>query len=260
MPDSAVVAPTRPRPGGRTLTYLTIPIVGFIILSNVGDAMAPSLVNDHPLLLLAMNARNRNVLLVTNQLDAVSYYVVGTIRLLISDPLFFLVGYWYGDAAIVWMERRTKTLGQTLRQWEGWFSKAAYPVLFLFPNQYICLFAGAAGMELAGFLVVNVTGTLARLYLLRWLGDAFDAPIQSVLDFIGDHRTPLLVLSIGLAVVFTLTELRKGGADLEEIEEIEGELEASADGSVDTDTDTDSDSDTDSDADADADADEDRLP
>jgi membrane protein DedA with SNARE-associated domain len=220
MPDSAVVAPARHRPSRRTLTYLTVPIVGFIILSNVGDAMAPSLVDRHPLLLLAMNARNRNVLLVTNQLDAVSYYLVGTIRLVISDPLFFLLGHWYGDAAIVWMERRTKTLGQTLRQWEGWFGKAAYPVLFLIPNQYICLFAGAAGMEVGGFFLVNITGTVARLYLLRWLGDAFDSPIQSVLGFIGDHRGPLLVVTIGMAVVFMLAELRKGPG-LEELEDIE---------------------------------------
>ena len=47
-----------------------------------------------------MNARNRNLILVTNQLDAVSYYVVGTLRLLLSDPLFFLIGYWYGDTAL----------------------------------------------------------------------------------------------------------------------------------------------------------------
>ena len=33
----------------------------------------------------------------------------GPVRLLISDPLFFLLGYWYGDAAVKWMERRTKT-------------------------------------------------------------------------------------------------------------------------------------------------------
>lgn len=232
MSDSTIVAPERHRPGGRTLTYLTIPIVGFIVLSNVGDAMAPTLVNDHPLLLLAMNARNRNVILVTNQLDAVSYYVVGTLRLLISDPLFFLVGYWYGDAAIVWMERRTKSLGRTVRQWESWFTKAAYPVLFLLPNQYVCLFAGAAGMPLAGFFAVNIAGTIARLYLIRRLGETFDAPIQDVLGFIGDHRGPLLVLSIGLAALFMLSELRKGSG-LEEIEEIEDEL----DGEVETDED-----------------------
>ena len=94
------------------------PIVGLIVISNVGDALAPKLVEDNPLLLIAMNARNRNLILVTNQLDAVSYYVVATLRLLLSDPLFFLIGYWYGDTALTWMEPRTKTYGTMLRQWE----------------------------------------------------------------------------------------------------------------------------------------------
>ena len=57
-----------------------------------------------------MNARNRNLILVTNQLDAVSYYGVATVRLLLSDPLFFLIGYWYGDTALTWMETADQDL------------------------------------------------------------------------------------------------------------------------------------------------------
>jgi membrane protein DedA with SNARE-associated domain len=221
------LATTRGTRDRRTLTFLVIPIVGFMVLSAVGDALAPTLVDTHPLLLLSMNARNRTLLLVTNQLDAWSYYTVGTLRLLASDPLFFLVGYWYGDMALSWMERRTKTLGQTLRQWESWFSKAAYPIVFFAPNQYICLFAGAAGMSVAGFFVVNIAGTIARLYLIRRLGEAFDAPIDDVLGFIGDNRIPLLVASVVLAVVFLGLELRKGSEEveaiLEDLEELEHE-------------------------------------
>ena len=137
-----------------------------------------------------MNARNRNLILVTNQLDAFSYYTVGTLRLLLSDPLFFLIGYWYGDAALDWMERRTKSYGQMLRQWEGWFGNAAYPLVFLAPNNFICLFAGAAGMSVAGFFATNIAGTVVRLYLIRRLGEAFEAPIDDVLGFIARVPDP----------------------------------------------------------------------
>jgi membrane protein DedA with SNARE-associated domain len=218
MPDSAVVATARHRPGRRTLTLLTVPIVGLVILNNVGDALATTLVNDHPLWVIAMNARNRNLLLVTNQLDAFSYYTVATLRLAVSDPLFFLIGYWYGDQAMDWMERRTRTLGKTLRRWEQSFGKAAYPLVFLAPNNPICLFAGASGMSVPGFFVANLTGTLARLYAIRWLGDAFNAPIDDVLHFIADHRLPLLIASVGLALVFGLAEWRSGGPALDALE------------------------------------------
>jgi membrane protein DedA with SNARE-associated domain len=186
--------------------------------------MVAGLVDKHPLVLIALNPRNRNLILVTNQLSAWSYYLVGTIRLVISDPLFFLIGYWWGDAALVWTERRTRTLGKTLRRWEGWFAKAAYPLVFLAPNQWICLFAGAAGMEVVPFFVVNIAGTEARLYALRWLGNAFQRPIDDVLHFISDYRTPLLIASIVIVLLLALSELRSGGPNLEEIEEIQEEL------------------------------------
>jgi membrane protein DedA with SNARE-associated domain len=235
MPDSSVVAAdehsraARPRPSRTQLTLVAIPIIGLIILSNVGDALAPDLVNSHPLRLLVMNARNRNLILVTNNLDAPSYYIVGTLRLLLADPLFFLLGHWYGDTAIRWMEGRTKTFGNTLRQMEGWFAKAAYPVVFIAPNQYICLFAGAAGMSVTGFFIANLSGTIVRLYLIRRLGETFEAPIDDLLEWIRDYRTPLLVISIALFAVVMINELRRETTGLEELAEA-AEHEAEDDG------------------------------
>lgn len=223
MPDSSVVAADdhppgdRSRPSRRTLMLVGIPILGLIILSNVGDALAPDLVNSHPLRLLAMNARNRNLILVTNNLDAPSYYIVGTLRLLLADPLFFLLGRWYGDTASRWMEERTKTFGQVMRQMEGWFAKAAYPVVFIAPNQYICLFAGAAGMSVTGFLFANISGTLVRLYLIRRLGEAFEAPIDDVLGFIRDYRTPLLVVTVVMFALIMINEVRGSRSGLEDL-------------------------------------------
>ena len=236
MPDSTTVATEEPErgfevrgrkpPGPHTLKLLAVPIIGLIVISNVGDALAPQLVNSHPLQLLAMNARNRNLILVTNQLDAASYYVVGTLRLLVADPLFFLIGYWYGDTALEWMERRTKSFGKTLRQWERWFGKAAYPIVFIAPNQYICLFAGAAGMSVAGFFVANISGTLVRLYLIRRLGEAFEAPIDDVLGFIRDYRTPLLIVSVVVFAGIMVNELRQTKEDVDAIADAADDGEA----------------------------------
>ncbi|MFL6206959.1 MAG: DedA family protein [Acidimicrobiales bacterium] len=206
-------------PGRHTLKLLVAPIVVLIVISNVGDALAPKLVEDNPLLLIAMNARNRNLILVTNQVDALAYYLVGSIRLLLSDPLFFLIGYWYGDTAIRWMESRTKSFGTMLREWERWFSKAAYPLVFIAPNNVVCLLAGGAGMSLSTFFVLNVTGTFARLYLIRILGDAFERPIDDVLDFIARYRGPLLVVSITFFAIVMVRELRQSKEDIDALEE-----------------------------------------
>src|ERR687897_2361334 len=206
--------PSRRRPSRRALTAIVVPLVTLVVLGYVGDASAATLVDRHPAWLIALNARNRNLALATNYLDAWTYYGVGTARLLVSDPLFFLLGYWYGDAAVSWMERRTKTWGQMLRQFEQWFGKAAYPIIFIAPNSYVCLFAGAAGMPLRAFFAVNIAGTVARLWLVRRFGEAFEAPIDDLVGWIGDHRIPLLVLSVGLVVLSIVMEARKGETEV----------------------------------------------
>jgi membrane protein DedA with SNARE-associated domain len=221
-------APTRHPVDRRTLTLLVAPIVALIIASNVGDALATTLATTHPLTLVALNARSRNLVLVTNELDALSYYGVATLRLLLSDPLFFLLGYWYGEAAVRWMESRTRTVGSTMRQVERWFGRAAYPLVFLAPNNIICLFAGAAGMSVVGFLIANVSGTLVRLYLIRRVGEAFEAPIDDLLGFLASYRIPLLVLSVVIVAASSLWELRKGDSELEAVLHLDDDLASDA--------------------------------
>jgi membrane protein DedA with SNARE-associated domain len=206
-------------PHKHTLKILLVPIVALIVISNVGDALAPTLVNEHPLQLIAMNARNRNLILATNQLDALSYYLVGTLRLLLSDPLFFLIGYWYGDIALKWMDHRSPTYSKHVRQWEKWFAKASWALVFVMPNNFICLFAGAAGMSVGVFFALNITGTIVRLYLIRWLGEAFERPIDWVLDVIQEYRIPLLIVSLSFFGYAMVKEIRQSRRDIDELSE-----------------------------------------
>jgi membrane protein DedA with SNARE-associated domain len=231
MPDSVPLEDddqhdTRRRPPKRALAYIAAPLIALIVIANIGDALAPGLVDTHPLVLIMMNARNRNLILVTNYLDAFSYYVVGTVRLLISDPLFFLLGYWYGDNALKWMERRTKTFGETLRMVEKGFGKASYPLVFIAPNNFICLFAGAAGMRVGTFFALNLSGTITRLYLIRRLGEAFERPIDDVLDFIKEYRLPLLAVSIVAMIIIVFRESK--GGEIDSLAHLDEELDKAA--------------------------------
>lgn len=208
---------------------IAAPLVALTIIANIGDALAPTLVDRHPLLLIAMNARNRNLALTTNLLDPVPYYTVGFLRLLVSDPLFYLLGYFWGDAAVKWVERNTKTLGGTLRWVEARFSRWGVPLVFALPNNWICLFAGAAKMRPAVFLTANIAGTLLRLYLIRILGEAFEGPIDWILEFIARYRMPLLALSIGAVAFTVLSERRSGKGELAGLVELPEDLEGDGD-------------------------------
>ncbi len=218
------------KPGPHTLKLILGPLIAFVIAANVGDAMAPTLVDTHPLTLLSLNARNRNLILVTNQLDAVSYYVVGFVRLLASDPLFYLLGWYFGDRAVAWIEDRSNHAGRFMRSMEGFFGKAAYPLVVVMPNNFICLFAGSSGMAIGTFFALNAIGTVGRLYLIRWLGEAFEKPIDAVLDFIADYRPYLLATTVAFVVYTVWSEARSGKGEIGELlhleEDLEGDLDA----------------------------------
>lgn len=199
-------------------------IIGLVVVSQgaalLGDLFLAGIVDRWPALLVALNPRNRNLALATNQLSATTYYAVGFIRLVVSDPLYYLLGYWYGDRAIAWTERRSRTYGPLVRDGERLFRRAAYPLIFLAPNNIICAMAAATGVSLGLFIALNLAGTVFRLILVRQLGAAFSEPIQDVIHFIAHYRIPLLILS-ALGVAWTVFgEFRHKDSELETLLEL----------------------------------------
>lgn len=227
LPDSAPVTEqsslARHPPSPHTLKLLVAPVIFLVICSNVANVMWPTLQEDHPLLLIALSSINRYLILVSDQLDALSYYGVGTLRLLVSDPLFFLLGYWYGDRALGWMDRKSPSYGAMLRRAQQFFGTAAWPLVLIAPNNFICLFAGAAGMRIAWFLLLNVTGTVARLYLIRVLGNRFASPIDSFQDLVAEYRWWFIGAS-ALLVAYSLRGEVKGGGEIETLVHLDEEL------------------------------------
>ncbi len=206
------------------MRYLVPPLVLLVIGGYVGQALFPRLVDSNPTLLLLLNPRNVNLALVSNDLDAWTFYGVASFRLLLTDPIWFFFGREYGSQAIDWLEKRSPTYGGMARQAEGWFGKAAYPLVAAAPNNWICLLAGAAWMRPVVFVVLNVGGTFGRLFLIRRLGVVFSDPLTNVRGFISDYQAPLLVLSISLVAFSIWNERRQGRGELESLTHLDDEL------------------------------------
>jgi membrane protein DedA with SNARE-associated domain len=208
-------------------------LIGLVLLSQaaamVGDLALAEFVDRHPALLIALNPRNRNLALATNQLDAVTYYGIGFFRLVASDPVYYLLGFWYGERALAWVQRRSRTYGPLIDDGERFFRRASYPLIFAAPNNVICALSAATGVRLWTFVALNLSGTVTRLVVVRQLGLAFQSPIQSVIDFIARYRTPVLIVS-AIAVAWTVFgEFRGSGTGMRGLahlaEDPEGEAE-----------------------------------
>jgi len=204
----------RPTPTRVQLWLIVGPLIVLFVGAQIGDAFAPTLVTENPLLLIVLNSRNRNLILAVNQIDPVVFFVVATLRLLASDPLFYLLGYFYGDAAVHWMERRSSTIGRGIRSFEQYFKTASYPLVAIAPNNLICLLAGSSGMSPPVFFALNLGGTIVRVLLIIWLGEQFEAPIDWLLDFIKEYRWYLMAVTVTIVAVTAYREFRQGTSEI----------------------------------------------
>jgi membrane protein DedA with SNARE-associated domain len=186
-----------------------VPFAVLTIMGWTGDALAPTLLGDAPLLLVVLNPRLRNLVLVAPTVAAAPFITVAAVRLFIGDPFFFWFGRRYGDSAIRWMEQRLGAGASVVLWMERAFKRAALPMVTLLPNNWICLFAGATAMRWWVFALFNLGGTILRVVGVWMLGDAFADPILAVNDWIGDHRLQLTVITFAIVAIAVWRSARK---------------------------------------------------
>jgi membrane protein DedA with SNARE-associated domain len=208
----------------RRLALLVVPIVVIAVASSVGDALSPTLLVDAPLLLVALVPRNRFLVLAAPQLDFWPFFLVGMVRLALTDPLFYLFGRRYGEAAIAWTEKRAGAPG-SVRRIEHWFRRAAYPIVVVAPNNIVCVLAGATGMSVVGFLLANLGGTAVRMVLIWWVGDVFSEPLLDVIDFVGRYRWIFTAVTVVIVVWSVVRARQWRRSEIETVDEVARDLE-----------------------------------
>jgi membrane protein DedA with SNARE-associated domain len=221
----------RPRPSRRTVTVIVVPIVILITIGTIGNAIHPALLKSHPLWLVAMEPRNRYLLLVANKgVPLLPFLLIAVVRKLASDPLFFLLGHIYGDNAVTWVERRFDNNSGIVRRIERLFRRAAPVMVFFFPGPLVCTLAGATDMSIALFTVCNVAGTIAAVTAFYYVAETIEGPLNAINNFYSRNFKWLLAVSIALTLYWLWDQRRKGG--MPSLDEVEHELadgEAGAD-------------------------------
>jgi membrane protein DedA with SNARE-associated domain len=201
----------RPKPSRRKLVLIVTPIVVLTVIGTAATALTPALAAKHPLVLILMEARNRNLIL-ARRVDFVPFLVVSTIRRTLSDPLYYLLGWYYGDAAVRWLEVKAG-MGSYARLMERIFRKASYPAVFLFPGAVVCALAGVVGMRFGVFLALNLAGTVTAVLALKQFGDIFSGPVEAVVGFFDRHLVATTAVSIALVVLSIVAGRLQGKAE-----------------------------------------------
>jgi membrane protein DedA with SNARE-associated domain len=208
------------------LWTIVTPIIVLISIGTVANAIHPTLVKNHPLLLVALEPRNRWVILVAEKVSFWPLLIWGTIRRLASDPMFYLLGRLYGDGAVTWAEKRFDGGTGLIRGIEKVFQKAGPVLVFLFPGALVCVLAGATGMSPVLFLVLNVVGTIFTVTVLYQFASVVEGPVDAINRFYSNNFKWLTVVSVVLTVLYVGNQWRQGKSEIQSLTKLEDELGA----------------------------------
>lgn len=227
----------RPKPSRRTLILLVAPIILITTMGVIASAFTPTLATKHPLLMIALDARNR-FLVLARHVDLVPFVIVAVLRRSFSDPLFYLLGRFYGDNALRWLQKKGGA-GDLVPFTEKLFKKAGYPMVFAFPGAIVCALAGQTGMSPVGFMVTNLAGTLTAVFAVRRFSSTIASPVEGLLGFFSRNLVLTTAVSIGLVVLSLVLNRFQDKLDpgLDELEgntgsDVEESVEADGDAGV----------------------------
>jgi len=216
----------RPAPPSARVRNLVFGAIGVtLVLGWIGTALWGELVDRHPLTMILLNAKPGYLVLTSRRLDPLSFYGVGTVRLLVSKPLVWLLGAWYGERAVDWAVGRSERGGRLIRWVQARFDRWGWAVIAVTSNNVVCLLAGAGGFSLGWFLALAAVSTLIRLWIFRQLGDVFSEAIDDLLAWVADHRPLVVGVSIALVLTGVLVQHLRGRGALDELVDLEHAVE-----------------------------------
>jgi membrane protein DedA with SNARE-associated domain len=202
----------QPPPGTARLSLLLAVVAVLLVATTAANTLWPILLRDHPLLLPALDGRNRYLFLSSAKVGAVPLVIVGVTRRVIGHVTYYLLGHWYGEAALSWAMRRSRLWRRTITRGEWVMARTAELAVLLSSSNIARTLAGAVGMSPARFVVLETLGTTlqiaALLFVVRSAGERIPQAV-GVLDSQAPWLT-LLLISAGLGWILWRAAKRRG--------------------------------------------------
>lgn len=211
--ESATAEPLDAPPVPRHGPVWVVLFVALVICTNIANATWAKLDDEHPLRLLALSARNRNLVFTVPFVDSpVSWALVGAVRLAAAAVVCHMIGRCYGDRALRWFWRFLGMPQEQVRTFEQQVAKAEWIIVPWFVGSNIVwALTGAAATTWRRLVPMFAVGVAARFALLWWLSKAFESEVRSVVGWTNRYQLWIILVSIVLVVVVNLRNFRRGG-------------------------------------------------
>lgn len=156
---------------------------------TIGTNIGPALVDERPLLVLLLSARNRNLIGSIPYVDAFTFFAVGFARLLVAAVALYFVGRWFGERALRWTESQVGELPAIYHWTERVTARAGWAAVLIAPgSNIVCLLVGHLKMPPKKFVALAATGIVVRLVVLWFGGKAVESEIETVVEWINDYQ------------------------------------------------------------------------
>jgi membrane protein DedA with SNARE-associated domain len=189
-------------------------------MGTFGSNIAPAWIKVRPEVVLALSARNRNLLASVPFVNPLAYAIIGFARVVFVGIVLYLVGRWFGSKALGWMEGQLGELPAIYRWARTGMDRAGWLLVVLMPgSNLVCLMAGHRKMNLRLFSAMLAIGAAGKLVVLWIGGRIFDHQIRSFLDFIDGYQWWIV------GGLFLLTFLQAGNRARKQAPKVLHELE-----------------------------------
>jgi membrane protein DedA with SNARE-associated domain len=199
--------PTQPRLPLRLAALACLVVPQAVVLAVQG--VAPLLLRESPLLLLALHPFGPWSYLVSTRTDVASFLAVVIVVRAVPCCGDYLVGRWYGSRALAWLSRRPRAgrVASTVQRLSARFGSA---LLVLYPGATASVLAGANGVPVRRFLPLMLTGIALAALLTRLLATAAAGPLTAAAAVLDRWAVPAGLVLLALVV---LAQLRPGRRD-----------------------------------------------
>lgn len=194
------------------------------ILGTVGSNIGPALVDNHPVLVISLAARNRNLFGSVPYIDALPYFMIGFSRLMFAAIALFFVGRWYGDRTLAWVERQVEGLPSAFHWAERAVDRFGWLAVLLMPgSNVVCALVGHRRMSPKRFIPIVATGIMIRLSVLWAGGKAFEDQIRWFLSQIDRYQWWIVAGLFGLTFLQAAAK-NSGRRKRDTLEELEHDM------------------------------------
>ncbi len=186
--------------------------VGLVALSNIANGVWAKWVQTHPARLLALSARVRYLLFTrVAGIDAISYVVIGFMRIAVAAFVCYGIGYVYEGRALRWFRRFLGMTPEGIENLQRGFAKAGWALIpFFVGSNIVCALAGLNRVRIRVFAPLLALGIAGRLALYWFLAEPFEKPLKSFIDFTQRHQVKFIIGSVALVVLVNVRNFRRG--------------------------------------------------